>query len=630
MDDAEGLKKKDEALVVATLNLSKRLGDDSRKTVQRDIKLLASKSVERPQVSFADKPDNSHNPFVPKIQDKPNSLKPLSILPEQLENGNTSYSHPYEFEIERFEPSDRDLSPVEVTLPPDVQSTPLHLVQNKSDLCIMMSKLKQCTEIAVDLEHHNYRSFQGFTCLIQISTRTEDFIVDALKLRSELNVLNEVFTDPKVVKVLHGADFDVVWLQKDFGVYIVNLFDTFHASKTLGSAHHSLAHLLKLYCGVDADKQYQLSDWRIRPLPEEMIMYAQQDTHFLLYIYDRMKNDLLTKGNAAQNLLRAVISKSSAVCLKKYEKPFLAKDSHMNLIRKTSLVLNSRQLNALELLYNWRDKKAREEDESTAYILPNHMLLQLAQILPREIQGILACCQPTPPTVKQNLNELHAIFLKSRDLPLNVVKDKKRQSMPVLQSITSVEVHARHDVGHDPDHLTGLLEVVDVGMEEDVKTDKKPDIRPGSQLMIFFGKKVEPKYTGTVSELSFTTPYERFLKSHSNPVPDFEEDITMEADETNIKVEEEVCSRINTEVEERIRSIRQKEAAKMAEPAAIEPHTYEASDLSMFQESKESGKKRTRSQSKGRKRGKRGSGRSKGEERKESGNISYRYTVHNP
>ena len=32
-------------------------------------------------------------------------------------------------------------------------------------------------QIAVDLEDHHYRSFMGFTCLMQISTRKEDFLV---------------------------------------------------------------------------------------------------------------------------------------------------------------------------------------------------------------------------------------------------------------------------------------------------------------------------------------------------------------------------------------------------------------------------------------------------------------------
>lgn len=52
------------------------------------------------------------------------------------------------------------------------------------------------------MEHNHYRSFQGLTCLMQISTRTEDFIVDTLKLRNYLGeTLREVFQDPTKKKV---------------------------------------------------------------------------------------------------------------------------------------------------------------------------------------------------------------------------------------------------------------------------------------------------------------------------------------------------------------------------------------------------------------------------------------------
>lgn len=65
----------------------------------------------------------------------------------------------------------------------------------------MLAKLRMASEIAVDLEHHSYRTFAGFLCLLQISTREEDWVVDLLVLRNEMSELNEIFTDPKIVKV---------------------------------------------------------------------------------------------------------------------------------------------------------------------------------------------------------------------------------------------------------------------------------------------------------------------------------------------------------------------------------------------------------------------------------------------
>ncbi|KAJ7435107.1 ribonuclease H-like domain-containing protein [Mycena galericulata] len=111
-------------------------------------------------------------------------------------------------------------------------------------------------EIAIDLEHNNYRSYSGIVCLIQISTRTQDWIVNTLALRAELATGALVFTDPAVV--LHGAESDIVWLQQDLNIYIVNLFDTFHASKLFEIPRHGLANLLEMYCDFVSDKRYQL------------------------------------------------------------------------------------------------------------------------------------------------------------------------------------------------------------------------------------------------------------------------------------------------------------------------------------------------------------------------------------
>jgi exosome complex exonuclease RRP6 len=46
---------------------------------------------------------------------------------------------------------------------------------------------------------------------------------------------------------------EIQWLQRDFGIYVVNLFDTYLAAKRLGFAKLSLSFLL--ICQVNADKR---------------------------------------------------------------------------------------------------------------------------------------------------------------------------------------------------------------------------------------------------------------------------------------------------------------------------------------------------------------------------------------
>ena len=65
-------------------------------------------------------------------------------------------------------------------------------------------------------------------------------------------------------QVFHGAFMDMMWLQRDLGLYVVGLFDTFHASKALGYPKRSLAALLDRFVNLKADKSYQTADWRTR------------------------------------------------------------------------------------------------------------------------------------------------------------------------------------------------------------------------------------------------------------------------------------------------------------------------------------------------------------------------------
>ncbi len=65
---------------------------------------------------------------------------------------------------------------------------------------------------------------------------------------------------------MHGAEMDTKWLQRDFNIHIVNLFDTHKASRVLGMTKFSYAFLLSHYCAVNTNKVFQRADWRERPL----------------------------------------------------------------------------------------------------------------------------------------------------------------------------------------------------------------------------------------------------------------------------------------------------------------------------------------------------------------------------
>ncbi|XP_044268640.1 exosome component 10 [Tribolium madens] len=417
---------------------------------QNCIKLITAKNIIRPQKFFKDQIDNRNNsPWCPRITDKPNSLKPLAIFLEENED-RQEYSHPYEFELERFQPTLSQLADEKPLPPKSLAETPLVEINTPEQLDQLVETLRLCSEFAVDVEHHSYRSFMGITCLLQISTQDKDYLIDALALRDKLSILNEVFTKNTIVKIFHGADRDIEWLQRDLSIYVVNMFDTHQAAKTLQYSALSLAFLLKKFCNVSPNKQFQLADWRIRPLPDELKSYAREDTHYLIYIYKMLKRELLQKANKCDKLLRSVIERSTEICKKRYFKPILHEDSHLELYRKCKKMFDNRQMYALKEIYVWRDNLARIEDESLGYVLPNHMMLQISEVLPREMQGILACCNPIPPLVRSHLLELHQIILKARDQPLEKAILKDTTGRGVLKEISKVNMdsvlHCPHDL----------------------------------------------------------------------------------------------------------------------------------------------------------------------------------------
>ncbi len=159
----------------------------------------------------------------------------------------------------------------------------------------LVRKLKSKGKISVDIEGNSLYSYHSRICLIQISTRDENFIVDPLSIR-DISILGSVFFDEKIQKILHGAHYDIHMLYTCTGIRIKNLFDTQIAASFLGEKKTGLAFLIEKNFNVHLQKKYQKSNWAIRPLPEGMLEYAISDTKYLLPLADILRKDLIRKN----------------------------------------------------------------------------------------------------------------------------------------------------------------------------------------------------------------------------------------------------------------------------------------------------------------------------------------------
>ncbi|XP_024451575.1 protein RRP6-like 3 isoform X5 [Populus trichocarpa] len=320
------------------------------------------------------------------------------------------------------------------------------------DLAHTLSKHKV---FAVDTEQHSLRSFLGFTALIQISTRNEDYLVDTIALHDVMGVLAPVFADPTICKVFHGADNDVLWLQRDFHIYVVNLFDTAKACEVLSKPQKSLAYLLETYCGVATNKLLQREDWRQRPLSAEMLEYAQTDAHYLLYIAGCLIAELKLQdrdnSNCPNDKLDFVLEarrRSNMICLQLYAKEVEAFPGesaassifsrHLNGQRGSSISYETQDL--VRCFCTWRDLMARVHDESLRYVLSDQAIVLLAVKVPTTPEEIfdtiaeadlnvenvnLNSSLPSPsPVVCSHLDDLYCL-----------IKDKKSNADEVLLQI---------------------------------------------------------------------------------------------------------------------------------------------------------------------------------------------------
>lgn len=128
-----------------------------------------------------------------------------------------------------------------------------------------------------------------------------------------------------------------------------------------------------------------------RPLTDEMLKYARADTHFLLYVYDNLRNALLDRAvsraasptsragspTAPDAFVREVLSRSAETALRVYSPESYDAEGGTGLNgwdtlsrrwNKPALGADgapSIQREVFRSVHVWRDRVAREEDESS-------------------------------------------------------------------------------------------------------------------------------------------------------------------------------------------------------------------------------------------------------------------------
>ena len=116
-----------------------------------------------------------------------------------------------------------------------------------------------------------------------------DYFVDPVPLRHLIaGALQPSLENPAITKVMHGSSENIGWLQRDFNLFVVNLWDTLDGAGILGG-RRNIHHLLEKYCSIETSKDSKMAKWDARPVPDVVLKYAREDTHYLLFLYDALR-----------------------------------------------------------------------------------------------------------------------------------------------------------------------------------------------------------------------------------------------------------------------------------------------------------------------------------------------------
>jgi ribonuclease D len=223
---------------------------------------------------------------------------------------------------------------------------------------------------AIDTEADSLHRYRESLCLIQFTDGKDCVLIDPLTIE-DLSPLGTYLENS--ILWMHGADYDMTMLKRQFGTLPPVVYDTQIGARLLGARRFGLADLVLRYFDIELSKSSQKADWGKRPLSPKMVEYALNDVRYLLPMGEQIVEKL-------KDLDRHEWFEESceAARLKVLERD----DSKEEIWRiQGSGKLDRYGLACLRALWNWRDQEAATWDRPSFMVAPNRVLIEWATAL---------------------------------------------------------------------------------------------------------------------------------------------------------------------------------------------------------------------------------------------------------
>jgi len=262
----------------------------------------------------------------------------------------------------------------------------LHWVEDEAELNKLCQKWRASKMLAVDTEFMRSHTYYPIAGLLQVNDGEANYLIDPTVI-DNCSAFAGVLCDVNVVKVLHSCSEDLEVFQHLLGVVPVNLIDTQLAAALCGYGFSvGYANLVRAVLNIELPKEQTRSDWLQRPLSNAQLDYAAIDVE---YLYE-LASVLIVQLNKSERMfwLREDCDRLLGVYVENQS------ETKAYLRFKQAWRLNAGKLAILDVLAQWRERKARARDVPRNRVIKEHSLMDLAQLAPsdtgqlRQFEGI--------------------------------------------------------------------------------------------------------------------------------------------------------------------------------------------------------------------------------------------------
>lgn len=218
---------------------------------------------------------------------------------------------------------------------------------------------------AIDTEADSLHRHKESLCLIQFTAGDDCVLIDPLAIK-DLSSLDLYLKDATVW--MHGADYDMTMLKREFGRLPRHIYDTQIGARLLGVEKFGLGNLVEHFFGIVLSKSSQKADWGKRPLSPTMIEYALNDVRYLLEMGEMIVGRLKELDRYSWFLESCETAKI------KVEERDESRDESWRI--SGSGKLSPYGLACLRALWHWRDKEAETWDRPSFMVAPNRQLIE--------------------------------------------------------------------------------------------------------------------------------------------------------------------------------------------------------------------------------------------------------------